>query len=88
MITVKTIIRNKPRIPRLFVHCLVAGSSPIFALSQESAAGPRRQIFDKFMNFNQLIINAVVRPIWSAADDGFRRLDHFGNLLPVARRSQ
>jgi len=72
MIAVPTTSRNKKRIPRFLVLCLPAGSSLIFALSQEGASGPRRQIFDKFMNFNQLVGNAAVRPIWSAADDSFR----------------
>lgn len=72
MIVVHSFIRNKKRIARFFVLCLLAGSSPIFAPSQDSASGPRRQIFDKFMNFNQLIRNASVRPVWSAADDSFR----------------
>jgi len=72
MIFVHSFIRNKRRITRFFVLCLLAGSSPIFAPSQDSTSGPRRQIFDKFLNFNQLIRNASVRPVWSAADDSFR----------------
>lgn len=56
---------------RLFVLFLLAGSLPHLAISQESATGPRRKIFDEYMDFNRLVRNAAVTPIWSAQDDSF-----------------
>jgi dipeptidyl aminopeptidase/acylaminoacyl peptidase len=73
MIALKSGNRNNIRmVPILVVLCLAAGGFPKIAFSQASAAGSRRQIFDKFLDFNQLIKNANLRPIWSDTEDSFR----------------
>lgn len=82
MAVVHTTSRNTKRTCRLLVLYLTAAMSPVFALPQEDATGPRRRIFDEFMNFNQLVRNAAVRPIWSAVDDSFRFAEN-GVLLRI-----
>ena len=43
---------------------------PLFA--QENSSGKRKEIFNKYLTFNQLIKNATLRPVWSDKDDSFR----------------